>query len=110
MAHRRRLAVPRDVIAPGPVKGAAHRVDHEAALERFGLDPCVDLERRIKWGFRGPVADQLEDVADVAARHERIVEKRAKLLAASTHVFKKPVFFNDFLYLQGRRRSRWVTI
>src|SRR5688572_3541574 len=72
-----------DVVAALAVDRAAHRVAHEAALHRLGLDLGVQLRRGVEWALGRAVLDQLDaheeaaaaDVAHVRMRIEGLVQR-----------------------------------
>ncbi len=98
------------MIALAAVHGSAHRVATKPTFEGCGLDPLIELERRIERRARGAVGDQFDrleqaapsDVADMPVIAEALGEPPFELRAKLLHLVEQMLLADDLLYLQRR--------
>src|SRR5216684_132526 len=98
------------MVAAAAIRGPAGRVTGEAAFERGGLDPLVELEAGIERLAAGAIGDQLDglqqaapaDIADVPVITEALGQPSLEVTAEIPDPFEQFLFANNPLHLKRR--------
>src|SRR6476660_4924212 len=98
------------MVAAAAIRGPARRVAGEAAFERGGLDPLIELEAGIERLPAGAIGDQLDgleqaapaDIADVAVIAEALGQPSLEVTAEIPDPFEQFLFADNPLHLERR--------
>src|SRR6266478_1172788 len=104
------------MVAAAAIHGPGGRVTGEAAFERGGLDPLVELEAGIERRAAGAIGDQLDgleqaaasDIADVPVIAETLGQPPLEGAAEIPDPFEQLLFTDNPLHLQRRRAGEGV--
>src|SRR3546814_1608637 len=89
------------MVAAPPVDGPAHRIDHQAAAQRFALDCCVQPARRIERLLGSTVRDH--------PRSEEHTSELQSLMRISSAVFclkKKIKTYKEYINIRHNKQNK----
>src|SRR3979409_1810168 len=104
------------MVAAAAIHRPAGRITGEAACERGGLDPLVELEAGIERVAAGAICDELDgleqaapaDIADVPVIAETLDQPPLEVIAEIPDPFEQFLFTNNPLHLKRRRAGERV--